>query len=213
MRRYVWPRDPAEQHRRYLVLQHGGALRLTEPYRTPFMRELAEDAAQISDDELHKLLSVEYRGRLTAAWLIGLRRHRQFRQRLAELLLTSEFVFAGQGYCFALARFGEHADAAILVSYLETYLPRLDCYYDQPWAIGALAYLDKRLGTNRAASYLGPGGMWERSATRDLRPTEYTRMITQLCDFADECLRIGDGKPGTRDTDLRTGSREGARSR
>lgn len=46
------------------------------------------------------------------------------------MLLASELVYAGQGYCFALARLGAEQDAEILTAYLDHYLPRDDCQYD-----------------------------------------------------------------------------------
>jgi hypothetical protein len=35
----------------------------------------------------------------------------------------SELTYAGQGYCFALARFGQPEDVTILTAYLNQYLP------------------------------------------------------------------------------------------
>lgn len=58
-------------------------------------------------------------------------RRERFRERLGELLSGSELTYAGQGYCFALARLGTAKDAELLVAYLERWLPRVDCRYDQ----------------------------------------------------------------------------------
>ncbi|MFG2403738.1 DUF6000 family protein [Streptomyces brevispora] len=44
--------------------------------------------------------------------------------------LARKFCFFGRGYCFALARLGTLADAKILTSYLDHYLPRTDFRYD-----------------------------------------------------------------------------------
>lgn len=57
-------------------------------------------------------------------------------------------------------------DAAILSDYLDKYLPRIDCFYDQHWAIGALLHLDSRLGASRASRFLDPEGLWDNSAAR-----------------------------------------------
>ncbi|WP_329925572.1 DUF6000 family protein [Streptomyces sp. SP17BM10] len=76
--------------------------------------------------------------------------------------MASELTHAGQGYCFALARFGTQDDADILVSYLNRYLPQLECRYDQGPALGALMRLDSQLGTRHAEQFISPDGPWER---------------------------------------------------
>jgi hypothetical protein len=166
----------------------GRVLALSGTERAEFGLALGRDAWQITDRELSTLLDSEWRSRITAAWLIGLDRRTQFRARLGELLLNSELVYAGQGYCLALARFGTAADAAILSSYLDKYLPRADCFYDQHWAIGALLHLDSRLGSSRASRFLEPGGPWDKSAMRGQDPAEWHRHIDSLCAFADHCM-------------------------
>lgn len=77
--------------------------------------------------------------------------------------MASEVCYSGEGYCFALAAFGGHQDAAILMAYLDRYLPQLDRRYDQGWALGALLFLDHRLGAGYGAPYLADGS-WERWA-------------------------------------------------
>jgi hypothetical protein len=117
VRRYVvWDTDQP----RYSTLVVVHPLGDDAPDNAVFQNALAEDARHISDDDLGKLLSTEWRSRLTAAWLIGLDRRTQYRQTLSDLLLASEFIFAGQGYCFALTRFGQPEDADILTAYMTT---------------------------------------------------------------------------------------------
>ncbi|WP_020580324.1 DUF6000 family protein [Actinopolymorpha alba] len=189
IRRYViWAIDQPGKPR-YLQLLNGNFLRDSEPDRSAFGAALAEDARQIGDDDLKKLLTTEWRARLTAAWLIGLDRRVRFRALLGGLLLESRFVYAGQGYCFALARFEQPEGADILAAHLERYLPRADCYFDQDWAIGALLYLDQRLNTNRADQFLSPGGPWHRSAFAEVDPAECHRKTTAFCNFADQLTR------------------------
>ncbi|MEV5703712.1 DUF6000 family protein [Actinoallomurus sp. NPDC052274] len=145
-----------------------------------FEKALVRDARKISDEDLDRLLSCGWRPRLVAAWLIGIDRRVRYRQRLGDLLLDSEAPYAGQGYCFALARFAQDEDAEILVSYLDRYLPRRECYYDQDWAIGALLYLDDRLGTRHADRFLDTG-LWRSSAFADVDPADCRNLITGLC--------------------------------
>jgi hypothetical protein len=191
--RYVgrWP-DTRVPPPRYEELLHGSLLNLDGSERSAFAHDMGHDARHVTDDELSTLLDSDWRPRLTAAWLIGLDRRTQFRDRIGAQLLDSGVMFAGQGYCLALARFEGNADADILCAYLDKYLPQLDRHYDQHWAIGALLHLDERLGSNRANRFLTPGGLWDKSATSRHDPAEWHRHITRLCTFADECV----GDPG-----------------
>ncbi|MGW2299989.1 DUF6000 family protein [Streptomyces sp. NPDC001809] len=176
---------------RYLVL--GGARYLSPRWwhTTRFTRHLITDAAAITDEELEALLAYEWRSRLTAAWLIGVDRRERFRTRIGDLLLASEVCYSGTAYCFALARFGTHADAEILTAYLDHYLPRTDLHYDQPAALGALLHLDAHLDTHHATRFTEPDGLWDewvRGATElgypTSTPTELHHWTTRQQDFA-----------------------------
>ncbi|MFE1030004.1 DUF6000 family protein [Streptomyces sp. NPDC058818] len=142
---------------RYLVLNGGRFLGPRWWHTTRFTRHLIADAAAINDAELEALLRYEWRSRLTAGWLIGVDRRERFRARIGDLLLASEVCYSGGAYCFALARFGTHADADILTAYLDHYLPRTDLHYDQPAALGALLSLD----AHHADRFTEPGGLWD----------------------------------------------------
>ncbi|WP_431992647.1 DUF6000 family protein [Streptomyces albogriseolus] len=177
---------------RYLVLKSGRFLRPEWPHGERFAHHLIDDAATITDAELEALLGYEWRSRLTAAWLIGVDRRERFRERIGGLLLASEVCFSGSAYCFALARFGTHADAEILTAYLDRYLPRADLRYDQPAALGALLRLDAHLGTRHADRFTQPDGLWDQwvHALAHLRdspyftPAEQRRSTDLRCDFA-----------------------------
>ncbi|MFJ6931861.1 DUF6000 family protein [Streptomyces nigra] len=177
---------------RYLVLKSGRFLRPEWPHGESFAHHLIDDAATITDAELEALLGYEWRSRLTAAWLIGVDRRDRFRERISDLLLASAFCFSGSAYCFALARFGTHADAEILTAYLDHYLPRTDLRYDQHAALGALLRLDARLGTHHADRFTRPDGLWDQwvDALPHLRghpaytPVERRRATDLQCDFA-----------------------------
>lgn len=151
VRRYVRPRAHRRSIGRYGELMSGRFLRFEGATRRRFLNPLLVDAASITDADLAALLSRGWRPRLTAAWLIGISRRTSYRARIGELLLDSEVVYAGRGYCFALARFGADEDAEILAAYLNRYLPRTDLVYDQVMAMGALLHVDSRLGTAHAA--------------------------------------------------------------
>ncbi|MFF0217138.1 DUF6000 family protein [Streptomyces vinaceus] len=166
---------------RYLVLNGGRFLGPRWWHTTRFTRHLLNDAAAITDEELEALLGYEWRSRLTAAWLIGVGRRATFRERIGDLLLASEVCYSGSAYCFALARFGTHADAEILTAYLDRYLPRTDLHYDQPAALGALLRLDTVLGTHHADRFQRPTASgtsgaraWDASATPSTPPPNNT---------------------------------------
>ncbi|WP_127938245.1 DUF6000 family protein [Nonomuraea polychroma] len=174
--------------RRYLKLLHGNFLTLPTPAFLWFARSLARDARNIADDDLRVLLDSEWRARLTAAWLIGMDRRTQFREELGELLLESELLYAGQGYCFALARFGEERDAEILTAYLDRWLPETSWPYNQDDAMGALLYLDELHSAERSARFLIPGGLWQSSAVADVDPAGQKEYIGLICEFAASCM-------------------------
>jgi hypothetical protein len=182
---------------RYLNLLHGNFLSMmNEKERVSFGHALAHDARQITDGELRQLLAYPWRAQLTGGWLAGVARRDDHRERIGELLLASQTSFAGQGFCFALARFGTRQDAHLLVDYLDRYLPRLDLFYDQHWAMGALLHLDSRLDTDHANRFLHDSGAWQRwseaTALRDTDPDNQRRKIDELCSFADDCMRSVD---------------------
>ncbi len=187
IRRYVTP------DRRYLKL--GGALLyMSGRDRAKFTRKLGKAASEIGPRELGMLLDRGWRESLTAAWFIAVAGRTEFRERLGELLLASKGPYAGQAYCVALATFGTSADAELLVAYLDRYLPRLDLYYDQTAALGALLLLDAKAGTDHAARFLAPDGLWQQwidgppSKDRD-DPDEYREFIGMLCAFAEESAK------------------------
>ncbi|MFC0039441.1 DUF6000 family protein [Actinomadura rayongensis] len=180
IRRYVIASPNPGPGSRYLRLLNGNFAR--KPGRAEFVRDLRRDAREISDDELTLLFEPNWRPRLTAAWLIGIGRRSAFRARLGELLLGSEVCFAGQGYCIALALFGTDKDADLLVEYLDRYLRRPECRYDQYWAMGSLLYLDDKTGRDRAAAFLVPGGLWDQW-TNEYAPdiAKLRREVERLC--------------------------------
>jgi hypothetical protein len=177
------------------MLLHGNfQLMMPPPQRATFLQQLVEDSTTSTDDELAELLDSDWRGRIAAAWLIGVGRRGQFRERVGELLLASQLVFAGQGYCFALARLGATEDAEILTAYLRRYLPQLSLSYDQAWALGALQYLDARLDTYYAAEFTWPGGPWEQWATPDRAGIIGSKeRFGALCSLVEEAVRAARG--------------------
>ncbi|MFI6024855.1 DUF6000 family protein [Amycolatopsis magusensis] len=185
---------------RYSQLLHGNFIGLG-PRRDEFVRQLIEDAARVTDEELGLMFDEgNWRPMLTAAWLVGVGRREVFRKRIGELLLESDRVYAGQGYCYALARLGATADAAILATYLDRYLRQLKSRYDQEWALLALRRVDAGLGTRYADQFTWPGGLWHPWAAANHAEKERSReLITlawSLIDEAEQRLPGPDGSGG-----------------
>ncbi|MFJ6849698.1 DUF6000 family protein [Streptomyces sp. NPDC091271] len=190
--RYAARKDSG--HARYLVLQSGRFLRPEWPHAERFAHHLIDDSATITDAELEALLGYEWRSRLTAAWLIGVGRRATFRERIGDLLMASEFCFSGSSYCFALARFGTHADAEILTAYLDRYLPRTDLRYDQPAALGALLRLDAHLGTHHADRFTEPDCPWDQRVNTLAHLRDHPAYTpTELRRWTDLHLGLGNG--------------------
>lgn len=186
VRRYVTP------ERRYLKLG-GSLLRMRSHEYDRFMRDLGEDAGLITGQEIATLLEGGWRERRTAAWLVAVSRRTEFRERLGELLLASEVCCAGLAYCVALASFGTPRDAELFAAYLDRYLRRPDLGYDQTVVMSALMLIDLNLGSDQAARFLGPGGLWQQwlqdashmQPTTD--PATYLSLVRKLCASVDEC--------------------------
>ncbi|QFZ71880.1 hypothetical protein GFH48_00010 [Streptomyces fagopyri] len=186
LHRYVIA-TPSAETGRYLDLLHGNFRRLPAEERTRFLQALGLDSRSVTDAELEFMLQPNWRSRITAAWMIGLDRREQFREPIGELLLASELTYAGQGYCIALALLGTPADAALLSAYLDRYLRRPECRYDQEWALGALLHLDHALDTEHAAGFLKPEGLWDRWVNdRNQSPTKLGQYIDEMCALAHE---------------------------
>lgn len=162
--RYVMPEQ------RYLELLHANFWRRPESERRAFLANLKADAVSISDSDLAALLGSEWRSRLTASWLIAAGKRSVFVPRLGDLLLASDLVYQGQGFCVALAAVADATSAQLLVGYLRRWLPQVECRYDQEWAMAALVVIDERADSSNAEGLLKPSGLWETWArgTSDL---------------------------------------------
>jgi hypothetical protein len=106
-------------------------------------------------------LDINWRCRITAAWFCGLKKWRQYEDVIGKSLLESRVCYAGQGYCFAFAHFADEKSSDYLVQYLDLYLPQIDKYFDQTWAIAALIWVDEKRKTNSSSRFLLPGGLWD----------------------------------------------------
>ncbi|MEU8890470.1 DUF6000 family protein [Streptomyces sp. NPDC048442] len=193
VRRYVTPEG---ERRRYMKLG-GGLLHMRSPEYDRFIHDLRDDAGLITADEIATLLEGGWRERRTAAWLVAVSRRTEFRERLGELLLTSEVCCAGLAYCVALASFGTARDADLLAAYLDRYLCRSDLGYDQTVVMGALQFISLNLGSDQADRFLGPDGLWQQwlhnaphmQTNPDPLPSVLS-LIRRLYAVVDECADV-----------------------
>jgi hypothetical protein len=125
-------------------------------------RSLRSVADQLTEREATLLLDgPTWREHLAVSWFIGMRRWDSFVPRLGDMLLRSERTYEGQGFVVGLAALGGPEASDALVRYLDHWLPKVAFRYDQAWAMAALIALDDREGTDAAAKFLTPGGVWE----------------------------------------------------
>ena len=115
----------------------------TEDEYAAVRAQIAVAARDISDEQIRALLTDRgWRNRLVAGWLVGLSKRAVFVDEIAALLLASEQPYVGQGYCVALGLVGDDQCRRHLRAYLSKYLPLNGRFYDQEWAIGALAHIE-----------------------------------------------------------------------
>lgn len=146
----------------YMDVLGGNMTRLTGRERDRFLRDTRRAVAKLDDDIVATLLGGEWRSRISAAWFIGVGQRAEYIDQLGPLLVDSQLTYQGQGLCFAMAANPSAESATWLVRYLDRWLPRTDCYYDQTWAMGALLIVDREMQTDVAEQYLGSDAAWDR---------------------------------------------------
>jgi hypothetical protein len=139
---------------------------------------ISEAARTISDEQIERLLAErEWRGRLCAAWFVGLTKRRSFTLPIADLLMASAQVYAGQGYCVALGLLGREECAGHLRAYLRKYLPLNGRLYDQGWALGALVHIQGDV----PAEFLEPK-LWSEGE-RGIDPATSVRRFKEISSY------------------------------
>jgi hypothetical protein len=139
----------------YLELLHANFLELTGERRSRFCDHLLDAATRVRNQEHRDWLEGgSWREMLVASWLIGLREEGSLRDLVHRNLLASRTSYAGQGLCFATARFRDELSVQTLTEYLDQYLPVDGREYEQQWAIGSLAWLDSITGSAASERFL-----------------------------------------------------------
>jgi hypothetical protein len=161
-----------------------------ESIRSPSERSAFLQACGLLDQKSARLLLTtrEWRGRKTVSWMIGVRRWDEFVGQIAEQLVASELVYAGQGYSVALALIANQESASGLISYLERWLPEHGAFYDQHWAMAALVEVDRTRGTDDAERFMRAGGAWDSWVAAQNQPHVGLAPVGEIVDL----LRNGD---------------------
>lgn len=150
-----------------------------------------------SDDLIIRLLMDEFgwRGRLTAGVFCGLARKKQWFERVGEELVRSRGPYSGPGLVFAMIRYGPDS-LPYLRAYLEKWLPRTDCEYDQYWVMAALILLDEENGTGFSSEFLCQGGRWAKFEAIRKDPDgleEHLETLRDACVSAEMILNLPSG--------------------
>lgn len=147
----------------YMGVLHGNCARgLWDPEeQAAFALRAQQQLKKVTANVISQLLAGYWREAIVGSWFAGLARQMECRDEIGELLVASKTCFAGQAHAFALACFADERSAQYLVEYLDIYLRKLDCIYDQNWAMPALVWVDETLGTSHAKPFLVKDGLWE----------------------------------------------------
>ena len=150
----------------------------TEDEHAAIRDQITAAARTISDEQCRALLKDRgWRNRLVAGWLVGLSKRAVFVDEIAALLLASEQPYVGQGYCVALGLIGDDKCREHLRAYLSKYLPLSGRFYDQEWAIGALAHTEHA----PPQEYLLPE-LWAEG-NRQMHPSDAIERFAALIDY------------------------------
>ncbi len=124
-----------------------------------------------------------WRPRIVGAYIVALVGIHELTELIGKLLLRSDVCYAGRGYCLALAKLNSDMSRKYLLEYLDYYLTRIDLWYDQADAMGAIAYLDQVNGTKDLSLFIERWNAFtQNKATWDLN--------VSASRFADHMARI-----------------------
>ena len=148
----------------YLSILHGNYAThiLSDDERERFNHRVSIALETITPKIALKLIQGHWRESITGSWFAGLKRFPECRETIGKLLVASNTCYAGQSHAFAMACYADDSSVDFLTAYLDEYLRRPDCYYDQNWAMPALMWIDNVKSTDHADAYIADGGLWHR---------------------------------------------------
>lgn len=146
---------------------------------------------EITPEIVGDLLSHEgWRPQLTGAWFCGLKGWSDFDLTIGRNLVRHRQGVVSQGYSFALARFPSHASANYLRGRLNLAFKK-DFWEDSiDWLIGALLWVDEKIGTSHAEDYIGPWNERLRRAAEDAENSAHKHFETDTALAAQERFRL-----------------------
>ena len=168
----------------YLEILHGNFLALEGSERDEFIQTCKRACSTAGAAILHALLAdddVSWREHISGAWIVGIQRNHDFTNRVGALLLESRYCYSGQGHVFALAALGTDDAKQYLMDYLDRYLVNEDDWYDQAWALAAIAWLDQAQGTSNKQRYME---RWTRFVAN--KPNWDLEAFSRVMEFCDE---------------------------
>ncbi len=156
----------------YLRILHGNYVTriVVDEEREQFNSEVRRALKKITPEIAAKLVGGHWREAITGSWFTGLKHYTELREQIGDLLLASKTCYAGQSHAFAMACFADDASVSYLKNYLDIYLRRPDCWYDQDWAMPALMWIDHLNSTDHASEYLVPDGLWQYFTSNKVTP-------------------------------------------
>ncbi|QDU95161.1 DUF6000 family protein [Lignipirellula cremea] len=119
-----------------------------------------------------RLIRGQWREAITGSWFAGLKKYTEFQHQIGERLLASSACYAGQSHALAMASFADDTSVEYLTRYLDTYLRRPDCIYDQNWVMASLLWIDHDNSTNHSEPFLAPGGLWDQFTADKVTPDD-----------------------------------------
>jgi hypothetical protein len=123
----------------YLRVLHGNMVSsMGAGERDGLLRQMRAVAPAVTFGDALQLWPAGWRQSLMASWWAAVWRWPEVVGQVEPLLIPSRSCFEGQAHCLALAQVNSRRSRAVLVRYLDEYLPRPDLRYDQSWAMAAL---------------------------------------------------------------------------
>ena len=168
----------------YLKILHGNFAShiVSGDERERFNMDVRSAMDSITPKIATRLIRGHWRESITGSWFAGLKRFTECQDQIGDLLLASRACYAGQSHAFAMACFADDTSVHYLTRYLDVYLRRLDCYYDQGWAMPSLIWIDQTNSTHHSTPYLRPGGLWDQFTADKVTPDNHAWTINSCTD-------------------------------
>jgi hypothetical protein len=162
----------------YLDVLHGNlvALAPSASLQDQIVRQMRVVAAEVTLDTAVYLWSRGWRQALMASWWAAVWQWPETVDQVEPLLLPSRYSFEGQAHCLALTRVRSPRARAVLMRYLDEYMPRPDLDYDQPWAMAALTLASTDAAEPVPGHYLEAWRQW----TSGRRPAGLDELVDRL---------------------------------